>query len=234
MDKERTRALWRRYGWIPLVLLALAAVGVVVSFLVLRGPDATDVVPVAAAPAASPPVPPAPSPPLESAPLPSAAPAPGAAPSDEIPVGIEVGMRAPSFSVDALAGGRASLSNYQGKLVILDFWASWCGPCKASMPVLESLAKRYKDRGLVLLGLSVDRNPDTARQFLADNGYTDLVALWESPAAAPMAAHTLYRIRGIPHTFIIDRNGIVLFAGHPARLSVADLERWLQGSVPPV
>ncbi len=227
MDKERTRALWQHYGWIPLVLLGLAAVSVVASFLVLRHPDPTDVVPVAAAPATSAPVAPAPSPPLESAPLPSAAPVPEETASDGIPVGIGVGMRAPSFTVDALAGGRAALSDYRGKVVVLDFWASWCGPCKTSMPVLESLAKRYKGRGLVLLGLSVDRNPDTARQFLADNGYTDLVALWESPAAAPTAAHTLYRISGIPHTFVIDREGIVLFAGHPALLSVADLERWL-------
>jgi len=227
MDKERTRALWLRYGWIPLVLLALAAVSVVASFLILRRPDPTDVVPVAAGPTASPPADPAPSPPLESAPLPSAAPVPEVAPSDGIPLGIEVGMRAPSFTVDALAGGRAALSDYRGKVVVLDFWASWCGPCKASMPVLESFAKRYKGRGLVLLGLSVDRNPDTARQFLADNGYTDLVALWESPAAAPTAAHTLYRISGIPHTFVIDREGIVLFAGHPALLSAVNLERWL-------
>jgi len=139
----------------------------------------------------------------------------------------QVGGMAPDFTVNILAGGQASLSDYRGKVVILDFWASWSAPCKSAMPVLNRLANRYKDRGLVLIELSVDRNPGEARRFLADNGYTDLVALWESPAAAPTAAHTLYRISGVPHTFVIDRDGIVRFAGHPASLSDALLEPWL-------
>ena len=147
--------------------------------------------------------------------------------SSTAPGGTGVGDRAPGFAADSLSGGRVSLSDYRGSVVLLEFWASWCAPCKDSMPFLETLAQKYREKGLVVVGLSVDRNPDRARQYLADGGYANLVPLWESPTAAPTAVHTLYEVDGIPRIVVVDREGIIRFNGHPASLPPGLIESLL-------
>jgi len=139
------------------------------------------------------------------------------------PTGIKVGQTAPDFTLQGLNGKNISLSDFRGRVVILDFWASWCTPCRASMPRLEALRKRYQDKGLVMLGVSLDRRKEDAKRFLTENGYSELVAMWESLAASQAVAH-LYGIFGIPHTFVIDRQGIIRYVGHPFYLTDAVLE----------
>ena len=139
------------------------------------------------------------------------------------PTGIKVGQTAPDFTLQGLDEKNISLSDFRGRVVILDFWASWCIPCRASMPRLESLRKRYQDKGLVMLGVSLDRRKEDAKRFLTENGYRELVAMWESLAASQAVAH-LYGIFGIPHTFVIDRQGIIHYVGHPFYLTDAVLE----------
>ena len=72
-------------------------------------------------------------------------------------VELKEGQRAPEFTLAALDGGRASLADHRDKLVVLNFWATWCHPCVLEMPSLEALWLRYRERGLVVLGVSVDR-----------------------------------------------------------------------------
>ena len=139
-----------------------------------------------------------------------------------MPVGIEVGDRAPNFTLQSLDGKSVSLYDFRGHVVILDFWASWCAPCRASMPELQRYYEEFKGRGLVLLGVSLDRSAEDARYFLNREGYHDLIALWGSVSASQGVAHE-YGIYGIPHTFVIDKQGIIRFANHPMYLTASFL-----------
>lgn len=144
----------------------------------------------------------------------------------EIPVGTQVGQLAPQFALKDLNGENVSISDFRGRIVILDFWASWCSPCRNSMPHLETLRARYQDDGLVLLGVSLDYSAETAVRFLQENGYSNLIALWESLPAA-QEVRRLYGVSGIPHTFVLDRQGIIRYSDHPIRLRDRDIEPWL-------
>lgn len=146
--------------------------------------------------------------------------------SVNVPVGNRVGEAAPEFALQGLDGEEVSLSDFRGQVVILDFWASWCSPCRATMPGIEALRVRYQDKGLVVVGVSLDRRAEDATSFLERNGYNELIALWESRSAAQEVAR-LYGVFGIPHTFVIDRYGIIRYSGHPVRLTEAMVEPWL-------
>ncbi len=142
----------------------------------------------------------------------------GSPEGSSVPVGINVGERAPDFTLPDLDGKSVSLSDFRGHVVILDFWASWCPPCRASMPKLREYYEEFKDRGLVLVGVSLDRSAEDARYFLEKNGYTDFIPLWGSVSASQGVARE-YGIYGIPHTFVLDPEGVIRFSGHPLRLT---------------
>jgi peroxiredoxin len=139
------------------------------------------------------------------------------------PVGITAGQTAPDFTLQDLNGNKVSLSDFRGRVVILDFWASWCAPCRASMPSLRAFYDKYHDQGLVMIGVSLDRTGKDAADYLAENGYGDVIGLWESLIAAQRVAR-LYGVSGIPHTFVIDRAGVIRFSDHPLRLTATVLE----------
>lgn len=112
---------------------------------------------------------------------------------------------APSFTVRALDGRSVRLSDYKGKAVVLDFWATWCAPCRASLPHLDEVQGRFSKQGLVVLGLSVDdAEPQTVRRF------ADKLGLKFRMAMADERVLDLYGpIRTIPTTFFINRRGEV-------------------------
>lgn len=139
------------------------------------------------------------------------------------PIGTAIGMTAPDFTLEDLDGRSVSLSDFRGQVVLLNFWASWCLPCRISMPGLKELHNRYKDQGLVTVGVSLDRTGEAAADYLAEHGYGHIIALWESLSAAQEVSRA-YGIAGIPHTFLIDREGIIRFSGHPTRISGAIIE----------
>jgi len=145
---------------------------------------------------------------------------------ESIPVGTSVGERAPDFTLRSLDGEPVTLSAFRGKVVILDFWASWCYPCRISMPALHALWEKYRNQGVVLLGVSLDRSESAAEGYLKANGYTVLTALWESIYASQAVAQK-YGVSGIPHTFVIDRDGIIRFSGHPTQLTASLIESLL-------
>lgn len=141
----------------------------------------------------------------------------------QVLTGIRIGQRAPDFVLRTLDNVAVALSDYVGKVVILDFWASWCGPCKSTMPGLESLARALV-ADVVLIGVSLDRSAANASHYLATNNFEAMVALYETYAAAYNVFET-YGGGGIPKTFVIDREGIIRYVGHPASLSRQTIER---------
>ena len=110
---------------------------------------------------------------------------------------------APPFAVRDLEGRSFRLSDYRGRPVVLDFWATWCGPCRASMPHLDVLQERYRDRGLVVLGLSLDDyGPAPVRR------YADRLRVRFRLAMASERILDLYGpIRSVPTTIFINRRG---------------------------
>jgi len=128
------------------------------------------------------------------------------------PFGVEVGQAAPEFALPNLDGTTVRLADFRGQVVILDFWASWCAPCVTTAPVLEELCEHYQDGGVVLVGVTIDRRVEDARQFLEDNGHTSMIALWGSLDTA-REVKALYGVVEIPHVFVIDRIGFIRFSG---------------------
>jgi thiol-disulfide isomerase/thioredoxin len=117
-----------------------------------------------------------------------------------------IGSPAPSFDLPAQSGGsRASLESAHGKVVLVDFWATWCGPCRASFPKYQALAKRYSN-DVVVIGISEDDDADGIKDFAKGTGATFTLA-WD----AQKAVASNYRPDSMPTSFLIDKNGLVRF-----------------------
>lgn len=116
-----------------------------------------------------------------------------------------VGRPAPAFTVGALdGGGQISLDQYQGKVVVLNFWASWCIPCKEENPALTEVWERYRGSDVVLLGVLFHDSTDAAREYTARLGNTWPTAVDESGQVA-----ISYGVFGPPETYFIGRDGII-------------------------
>ncbi|MEZ5352746.1 MAG: TlpA disulfide reductase family protein [Bryobacteraceae bacterium] len=118
---------------------------------------------------------------------------------------IGVGDAAPEFTVTTEGGKSLSRSAFGGKILVLNFWASWCGPCVQEIPTLDALHRAGKDRGLVLLGVSVDKNEKSYRRFLDRHKIGFLTA--HDPA---QRVNDLYGTYRYPETYVIDTAGNVL------------------------
>ena len=114
----------------------------------------------------------------------------------------QVGFLAPDLTLMGLSGEPVSLEEFRGQPVILNFWASWCAPCRAEMPALEQVAIRYADEGGVVLLVNQGERETTISDFLAEVGLT-LPVLLDSD----LNATRLYRVQALPTTFFIDREG---------------------------
>ena len=115
------------------------------------------------------------------------------------------GDPAPACVLAVLDGGRAvSLAEYRGQVVYLDFWASWCGPCRESFPFMNELQRELAGKGLQILAVSVDKTAEDARRFLARYPAQFTVAL-DAAAACP----TAFQLQGMPSSYIIDQSGTV-------------------------
>jgi len=120
---------------------------------------------------------------------------------------IEPGAKAPAFSAPAIDGGAdIELASYRGKVVYLDFWASWCAPCLTSLPQLDELQRELGPDGFQVVAINVDTDPDKARRFLAKFGVAYPSA--SDPKGSVPAA---YQISTMPTSFLIDGNGVVRY-----------------------
>lgn len=117
--------------------------------------------------------------------------------------GLEIGRPAPEFELPDLSGQAVSLTQYQGKIVLLDFWATWCGPCRLSMPVLEDLQKEYSS-DLVLLAVNLQEPLDDVRQYVTEQHIGSRVLLDEDGKVG-----MIYGSESIPMQVLIDQKGIV-------------------------
>ena len=135
-----------------------------------------------------------------------------------------MGKKAPDFELEDVNGSKVSLDDFEGKVVILDFWAVWCGPCQVSLPLFQSLADKYGSRGLEVIGLHVeDRTPptDEIKQYLEDRNvkYTHLISTWEVDEA--------FMVYAMPTTYVLDRRGRIQkrHVGFNPRTTPQSLER---------
>jgi len=131
----------------------------------------------------------------------------------DIPIGNRAGERAPAFALLDPTGETIQLADYIGSVVLVEFWSSSCSACQAAMPHLEALREEFADRGFVVITISINRNVEGEWQYLAQNGFTQFVALREvDPVARP--TKEAYGITVIPHAFLIDQRGVIFFTGH--------------------
>ncbi len=113
---------------------------------------------------------------------------------------------APDFELKDINGQVVRLSQFKGQVVILNFWATWCPPCREEMPSMEALHRKFADKGLVMLAVNVEENgPQLVPEFLRSNPYSFRI-LYDSEARV----QNLYRVFRYPETFIIDRNGNIV------------------------
>ncbi len=113
----------------------------------------------------------------------------------------EAGTEAADFKLEDLGGREVHLEGLRGNVVLLNFWASWCGPCRLEMPVIEKLHREYKDRHLKVFGVN-DEDIETIQEYVEERGYT-----FPTLVDAQQKVMTLYRVRGIPTMVVIDRDG---------------------------
>jgi peroxiredoxin len=118
-----------------------------------------------------------------------------------------VGEKAPSFTLEDINGNKVSLSDFHGRVVIVDFWATWCHACEESSPELEWLHRKYKDKGVAVLGISLDAGSDAVEKVRAfarrlDLNYPMLMGNDDLARA--------YRMQGIPTTYILDKDHVIV------------------------
>ncbi|MFO7286610.1 MAG: TlpA family protein disulfide reductase [Gammaproteobacteria bacterium] len=121
----------------------------------------------------------------------------------------DVSGPAPNFTLKSRDGGTVSLEDFAGDVVLINFWATWCGPCRKEMPHLEALHQRYKNLGFTLLGINVEDDTRGVEKFLKETPVSFPVLL--DPANEVSG---LYRVVAMPTTVIIDRNGQMRYIHH--------------------
>jgi len=149
-----------------------------------------------------------------------------AATTGEVPEGSTVGRRAYDFTAPATDGRQITLSELRGSVVLIEFWGSWCRPCKASMPHINAFWEAYHDQGLVVLAVSTDVRKEDAVAYLSANGYTGLTCIWE-PGGKATRIKLMYQVDWIPRSIVVDKLGIVRYNGHPMDLTASFLEALL-------
>lgn len=118
----------------------------------------------------------------------------------------DVATPAPAFSLARRGGGEVSLDQLRGKVVLINFWATWCGPCRKEMPLLDQLQKKYSPLGFTLLGVNVEEDGRLFDTFLRDVPVSFPILL--DPANG---VSKLYQVEAMPSTVIIDRKGNVRY-----------------------
>ena len=113
-----------------------------------------------------------------------------------------VGDAAPPFALATASGESVSLATLRGRVVYVDFWASWCGPCRRSFPWMNEMQQKYGARGLAIVGINVDKKRSDAERFLQQTpaGFT---IVFDEPGVTPAA----YAVKGMPSSYLIDAQG---------------------------
>lgn len=119
-------------------------------------------------------------------------------------IALDVGNQAPDFELPGVQEP-VKLSKNQGKIVYLDFWASWCGPCRESFPWMNAMQAKFKQKGLQVIAINLDTKNDDAQKFLSQHA-AQFTVLFDSKGVTPRQ----YGVKGMPTSFLIGRDGKVL------------------------
>ena len=126
------------------------------------------------------------------------------------------GPLVPGFDLPRLQGGSVKLSDLRGKIVVIDFWATWCPPCVEGLPKLAAMTAKHKDDGVVFFPINLQEEPDTIKAFLAEKGLTLPIVL-----DADGKAVKSYKVEPVPQTVFIDRDGVVQLV----HIGIGELEK---------
>jgi peroxiredoxin len=129
------------------------------------------------------------------------------------------GTKAPSFTLPTLDGKTFTLKQ-PGKVVVMDIWATWCPPCRAEIPYVIRLSKKYAGKDVVIVGVSVDQRKGDVSGFAKDKGVNYTIAL--DPGGQTLGGP--YQLRGIPATYIIDKKGVIRYV-HSGFGGASDAEK---------
>lgn len=113
---------------------------------------------------------------------------------------------APDFTLKSLEGSNLRLEEYRGQVVLLNFWASWCGPCRQEMPLLDRLHHRYEDTGFAVLGVNVEGEAAPAQEIVDAINVTFPILIDDGQQVSQM-----YNLQAMPSTVVIDRDGVVRY-----------------------
>lgn len=116
-----------------------------------------------------------------------------------------IGKKAPDFTLKDINNRPFNLSSLRGKVVILNFWATWCPPCRAEMPSLNNLYREYRNKGLEVVAISTDRSYTVIKDYISKNP-SDITILIDTDNKVSRQ----FKVFSIPTTFLIDRNGIII------------------------
>ena len=141
-------------------------------------------------------------------------------------VGGGVGRQAPDFRLESLDGHQIALADYAGQVILINFWATWCPPCKEEIPTIERAYQAHRDEGFMVLGINEGEALDIVRAFASELGVTYPVLIDKRGNVAAQ-----YRRRGLPLTVIVDRDGVVQIR-HEGYLTAGQLDKYLSGLLP--
>ena len=136
---------------------------------------------------------------------------------------LDVGIDAPDVEFVHLdSGEKKKLSDFKGKVVVIDFWASWCGPCQAPMAKMQTYREKHPEwgEGVELIALSIDKTEELAKNHLESRGWDQTYNAWGGEGGFSSAPPKAYGVRGIPTLYVIDQKGEIAAAGHPNSVDV--------------
>jgi thiol-disulfide isomerase/thioredoxin len=138
---------------------------------------------------------------------------------------------APAWKLRDVNGALVSSEQFKGKVVVVDFWATWCGPCRSEIPGYVALQKKYAKDGLVIVGMATnDEGPETVRKFIEAHGINYQIVIGEESVAAAFGGFE--GIQGIPTTFIVNRAGQIVDRKVGA-MEASEYERLVLGVLKP-
>lgn len=140
--------------------------------------------------------------------------------------GIGEGQRAPDFRLETLDGGQMSLRDQRGQVVLINFWATWCDPCRAEFPDIQAVYEARRDEGFTVLGVNSHETRGAIEPFIAAMRATYPILLDENGRVAKT-----YRPVGLPMSVLVDQEGIIQVR-HVGLLTRAQLEKYLAGLLP--
>ncbi|HRE83082.1 MAG TPA: TlpA disulfide reductase family protein [Opitutaceae bacterium] len=135
----------------------------------------------------------------------------------------DVAEIAPAWRLKGLDGKDVTLSQFRGKVVLVDFWATWCAPCRAEMPAYVAIQKKYAEQGLVIVGISLDaQGPVVVKKFIDSLGITYPVVMGNDDVTEA------YKVRVMPTTFLVDREGKIRHTKIGAITDQAEYEKIIE------